>query len=134
MKKLLLLTVVAALPLGLMAQDDDMYFVPTKENVAKETKNYGMPKKTYYSGSNRSVEVGLHHGILIVIIILSMTHGSILGTIICIMVTTIAGTLLGVMVGMAVIIVLGDTIVGTHLTIIMAVVVDIQNIILSHQV
>ena len=56
MKKLLLLTVVAALPLGLMAQDDDMYFVPTKENVAKETKNYGMPKKTYYSGSNRSVD------------------------------------------------------------------------------
>jgi hypothetical protein len=77
--------------------------------------------------------VGLHHRILIVIIILSMTHGSILGTIICIMVTTIAGTLLGVMVGMAVIIVLGDTIVGTHLTIIMAVVVDTQNIILSHQ-
>ena len=56
MKKLLLLTVIAALPLGLMAQDDDMYFVPTKENVAKETKNYGMPKKTYYSGSNRSVD------------------------------------------------------------------------------
>jgi len=56
MKKLLLLTVVAALPLGLMAQDDDMYFVPTKENVAKTTKNYGMPKNTYYSGSNRSVD------------------------------------------------------------------------------
>ena len=33
-----------------------MYFVPTKENVAKETENYGMPKSTYYSGSNRSVD------------------------------------------------------------------------------
>ena len=56
MKKLILLTVVAALPLTLMAQDDDMYFVPTKENVAKETKNYGMPKNVYYSGSDRSVD------------------------------------------------------------------------------
>ena len=43
MKKLILLTVVAALPLTLMAQDDDMYFVPSKENVAKEAKTYGMP-------------------------------------------------------------------------------------------
>ena len=50
MKKFILLTVVAALPLTLMAQDDDMYFVPTKENVAKEVKSYGMPKGTYYSG------------------------------------------------------------------------------------
>ena len=33
-----------------------MYFVPTKENVAKESKNYGMPSNTYYSGSNRSVD------------------------------------------------------------------------------
>lgn len=56
MKKFILLTVVAALPLTLMAQDDDMYFVPTKENVAKEVKSYGMPKGTYYSGSNRSVD------------------------------------------------------------------------------
>ena len=56
MKKLILLTVVAALPLGLMAQDDDMYFVPSKENVAKEAKTYGMPKNVYYSGSDRSVD------------------------------------------------------------------------------
>ena len=52
MKKLILLTAVAALPLTMMAQDDDMYFVPTKENVAKEAKTYGMPKNVYYSGSD----------------------------------------------------------------------------------
>ena len=51
-----LLTLASALPLGLMAQDDDMYFVPTKENVAKEAKTYGMPKETYYSGAQRSVD------------------------------------------------------------------------------
>ena len=56
MKKLILLTAVAALPLTMMAQDDDMYFVPTKENVAKEAKTYGMPKNVYYSGSDRSVD------------------------------------------------------------------------------
>ena len=56
MKKFILLTVVAALPLTLMAQDDDMYFVPSKENVAKEAKTYGMPKNVYYSGSDRSVD------------------------------------------------------------------------------
>lgn len=56
MKKLILLTVISALPLGMMAQDDDMYFVPTKENVAKELKSYGMPKNTYYSGSERSID------------------------------------------------------------------------------
>ena len=56
MKKVLLIGVVSALPLMMWAQDDDMYFVPTKENVAKEAKTYGMPKNTYYSGSNRSVD------------------------------------------------------------------------------
>ena len=56
MKKWILLAAICSLPLQLMAQDDDMYFVPTKENVAKETENYGMPKSTYYSGSNRSVD------------------------------------------------------------------------------
>jgi hypothetical protein len=57
MKKLILLTLVSAFSLSLMAQDDDdMYFVPTKENVAKETRKYGMPQNTYYSGSNRSVD------------------------------------------------------------------------------
>lgn len=55
MKKWLFLTSVLVLPLSLLAQDDDMYFVPTKENVAKVKKNWGMPSDTYYSGSNRSV-------------------------------------------------------------------------------
>lgn len=56
MKKWILLAAVCSLPLLMMAQDDDMYFVPTKENVAKEAETWGMPKKTYYSGSNRSVD------------------------------------------------------------------------------
>lgn len=56
MKQWILLAAICSLPLQLMAQDDDMYFVPTKENVAKEAENFGMPKKTYYSGSNRSVD------------------------------------------------------------------------------
>ncbi len=56
MKKWILLAAICSLPLQLMAQDDDMYFVPTKENVTKEAENYGMPRKTYYSGSNRSID------------------------------------------------------------------------------
>ena len=56
MKKWILLAAICSLPLQLMAQDDDMYFVPTKENVAKELEDYGMPRNTYYSGSNRSVD------------------------------------------------------------------------------
>ena len=56
MKKIIFLTLVSAFSLSLMAQDDDMYFVPTKENLAKEAKKYGMPQNIYYSGSNRSVD------------------------------------------------------------------------------
>ncbi|MBQ4387007.1 MAG: hypothetical protein II822_05355 [Prevotella sp.] len=57
MKKLMMfLFVLGVLPVTVMAQDDDMYFVPTKENKAKEAKTYGMPTKTYYSGSQRSVD------------------------------------------------------------------------------
>ena len=55
-KTVLPLYLFTFLPLNMVAQDDDMYFVPTKENVAKEAKKYGMPQKTYYSGSNRSVD------------------------------------------------------------------------------
>lgn len=47
---------LGALPLTLLAQDDDMYFVPTKKNVERATADYGMPSSTYYSGSNRSVD------------------------------------------------------------------------------
>ena len=43
--------------MALMAQDDDLYFTP-KKRVVVETSNdrYGMPKDTYYSGSDRSVD------------------------------------------------------------------------------
>ena len=57
MKKLILfLTLLVACPLISMAQDDDMYFVPTKKNVEKANARYGIPNDTYYSGSNRSVD------------------------------------------------------------------------------
>ena len=54
--KFLALGLLACLPLSAVAQDDDMYFVPSKENVDKEARTYGLPSKTYYSGSNRSVD------------------------------------------------------------------------------
>ena len=58
MKKLLLISMLAgALPLALMAQDDDLYFMPAKKTVAEaSTDRYGMPKDTYYCGSDRSVD------------------------------------------------------------------------------
>ncbi len=57
MKKLVLLSVLfGAMPITMMAQDDDLYFVPTKENVAKEAEKYGMPTDTYYAGSTRSTD------------------------------------------------------------------------------
>lgn len=56
MKQWILFAALCSMPLTMMAQDDDMYFVPTKENVAKEAENYGMPKSTYYSGSKRSID------------------------------------------------------------------------------
>ena len=46
----ILLALVASMPLTMNAQDD-MYFVPTKKNVEKSKKDYGMPKDTYYSGA-----------------------------------------------------------------------------------
>lgn len=56
MKKIIAFSLIAALsPLATLAQDD-MYFVPTKENVEKSAAHYGMPRETYYSGSNRSVD------------------------------------------------------------------------------
>lgn len=57
MKKLIMFLLMSvALPLSMMAQDDDMYYVPTKENKAKEAESYGMPTRTYYAGSTRSVD------------------------------------------------------------------------------
>lgn len=62
MKKLMMsLLLLGALPFTMAAQDDDMYFVPTKENQAKEALNYGMPSNTYYSGSSRSVDDYNHY-------------------------------------------------------------------------
>ena len=57
MKKLLLISMlIGAMPLALMAQDDDLYFVSKKKSVEKAIDNYGMPRDTYYSGSDRSVD------------------------------------------------------------------------------
>lgn len=59
MKKLLLISMlIGAMPLAMMAQDDDLYFVPKKNKAKAEqvTDDYGVPKDTYYSGSNRSVD------------------------------------------------------------------------------
>lgn len=56
MKKIVLFAALSTLPLSLMAQDDDMYFVPTKANKNREAATYGMPKDTYYTGSDRSVD------------------------------------------------------------------------------
>ena len=58
MKKWIFLSLMAVgiLPLSVTAQDDDMYFVPTKENVAQQRSSYGIPSGTYYSGSRRDVD------------------------------------------------------------------------------
>ncbi len=57
MKKWILLSVMlGAFSLSSLAQDDDMYFVPTKKNVARDRATYGIPADTYYSGSMRSVD------------------------------------------------------------------------------
>ena len=57
MKKLILFALLmGAMPLQMAAQDDDLYFVPTKKNVEKENARYGLPSKTYYSGSKRTVD------------------------------------------------------------------------------
>lgn len=62
MKRLMMsLLLLGALPFTMAAQDDDMYFVPTKENQAKEALDYGMPSNTYYSGSSRSVDDYNHY-------------------------------------------------------------------------
>ena len=55
-KMVLPLYLFTFLPLSMTAQDDDMYFVPSKENKVKEAKKYDTSRDTYYSGSNRSVD------------------------------------------------------------------------------
>ena len=57
MKRLLLISLlIGALPLGMAAQDDDLYFVPKKKSVEKVTEDYVPSGQTYYSGSTRSVD------------------------------------------------------------------------------
>lgn len=58
MKKLILISLlIGALPLSMVAQDDDLYFVPKKKTTVESTTDkYGLPRDTYYSGSNRSVD------------------------------------------------------------------------------
>lgn len=58
MKKLILISLlIGALPLSMVAQDDDLYFVPKKSSrVETVNDHYGLPRETYYSGSNRSVD------------------------------------------------------------------------------
>ena len=58
MKKVILISLlIGALPLSMVAQDDDLYFVPKKKTkVESVVKNDGLPRDTYYSGSNRSVD------------------------------------------------------------------------------
>jgi len=58
MKKLILISLlIGALPLSMVAQDDDLYFVPKKKSAVEDvTYKHGLPRDTYYSGSNRSVD------------------------------------------------------------------------------
>jgi hypothetical protein len=58
MKKLILISLlIGALPLSMVAQDDDLYFVPKKSSkVERVNDNYGLPRETYYSGSNRNID------------------------------------------------------------------------------
>lgn len=51
----LLFIMLGGFALSGVAQDD-MYFVPSKKNIAKEKEALSMPTDAYYSGSNRSVE------------------------------------------------------------------------------
>lgn len=57
MKRNILLTLLLGiLPMSMVAQDDDMYFVPTKKKVEPAKTRYAAPRETYYSGINRSVD------------------------------------------------------------------------------
>ena len=58
MKKILVSLILGALPLTMMAQDDDMYFVPSKKSSVSTTtvRSSARPAPTFYSGSNRSVD------------------------------------------------------------------------------
>ena len=59
MKKLLLISMlIGAMPLSMMAQDDDLYFVPSKKKVettGSSVRNTA-ERPTYYAGSNRDID------------------------------------------------------------------------------
>lgn len=48
--------ILGALPLTMMAQDDDMYFVPSKKSVPTTKVRTVRPAPTFHSGSTRSVD------------------------------------------------------------------------------
>ena len=56
--KILVSLMLGALPLTMVAQDDDMYFVPTKKSTVVRTRTDVAPRPApvYYSGSNRDVD------------------------------------------------------------------------------
>ena len=54
--RILVSLLLGALPLTLMAQDDDMYFVPSKKSHERVAPHRYAPRPTYYSGINRSVD------------------------------------------------------------------------------
>ncbi len=55
MKKLLLISLlIGAMPLGMMAQDDDLYFVPKKNKAASKIEV--VTEDTQYEGLNRTVD------------------------------------------------------------------------------
>ena len=58
MNKFLVSLILGALPLTMVAQDDDMYFVPSKKTVKSTTtmRSSARPAPTFHSGSNRSVD------------------------------------------------------------------------------
>ena len=57
MKKLVLLLVLCgAMPLSMMAQDDDLYFTPKKSAKAERAEAVYDSRPAYYVGSNRSVD------------------------------------------------------------------------------
>lgn len=64
MKRTVLITILAGMmPLGLLAQDDDLYFTPEKEAPAKSSRSVtNKSSQTYYRGSDRDVDEYNRHG------------------------------------------------------------------------
>ena len=57
MKKIFLFFVLTvAMPATMMAQDDDLYFTPSKNKVEKAKGSSVNDKPTYYAGSDRDVD------------------------------------------------------------------------------